>query len=161
MTSGKGRQADAAGGNKGTPQPTRQRKLPYTTRYVAVDSHLTERQGSTDSVYGLAGERPAGRKLAQDVANACNQLDSEGYEVISIVPVNSGRIVEATVEAGERVQGRTYSKNVAVEREPANPSNGLGFHNFLGPQYEQKHYVDTGAGYSVTDGVVIAAKRRN
>ena len=29
---------------------------------------LVERNGSTDAVYGLAGERPAGRKLAQDIA---------------------------------------------------------------------------------------------
>ena len=108
-------------GNKGTPQPTKKQQPAYTTRYIAVDSHLTERNGSTESVFGLAGERPAGRKLAQDVANACNQLDSEGYEVISIVPLTSGRIVEATVEAEERVQGRTYSKNVAVDREPLQP----------------------------------------
>ena len=161
MTSKKGNQETAVGGGKGTPQPTRKQKPTYATRYIAVDSHLTERNGSTDSVFGLAGERPAGRKLAQDVANACNQLDSEGYEVISIVPLTSGRIVEATIEAEERVQGRTFSKNVAVEREPANPSNGFALNFPLGPQYEQKHYVDTAVGYSVTDGVVITAKRRN
>ena len=161
MTSGKSERAAAAEGNRGTPQTAKKQKPAYATRYVAVDSHLTERHGSTDSVYGLAGERPAGRKLAQDVANACNQLDSEGYEVISIVPLTSGRTVEATVEAEERVQGRTYSKNVAVERDPTNSSNGLSLNNVLGQQYEQKHYVDTGAGYSVTDGVVITAKRRN
>lgn len=161
MTSRKGNRATTAGDNKGIPQQTKQKKPVYATRYVAVDSHLTERNGSTDSVYGLAGERPAGRKLAQDVANACNQLDSEGYEVISIVPLTSGRIVEATVEAEERVPGRTYSKNVAVEREPANPSTVSPLHYSLGQQYEQKHYIDTGAGYSVTDGVVITAKRRN
>ena len=161
MTSRKGNRATTAGDNKGTPQPTKKQKPAYTTRYIAVDSHLTERNGSTESVYGLAGERPAGRKLAQGVANACNQLDSEGYEVISIVPLTSGRTVEATVEAAERVQGRTYSKNVAVEREPSSPSNGFVLNYSLGQQYEQKHYVDTGAGYSVTDGVVITAKRRN
>ena len=161
MTSRKGNRAAAAEGNKGTAQTTKQKKPLFTTRYVAVDSHLTERNGSTESVYGLAGERPAGRKLAQDVANACNQLDSEGYEVISIVPLTSGRIVEVTVEAEERVQGRTYSKNVPVEREPASASNGFALQSVFGPQYEQKHYVATGAGYSVTDGVVITAKRRN
>lgn len=158
MTSKKGNQATAAEGNKSTPQPAKKQKPAYTTRYIAVDSHLTDRNGSTDSVYGLDGERPDGRKLAQDIANACNQLDAEGHEVISIVPLTSGRIVEATVESEERVQGRTYSKNVAVEREPANPSNGFPLHYSLGQQYEQKHYVETGAGYSVTDGVVITAK---
>lgn len=161
MTSRKGNRTTATGDNKGTPQPTKKQRPAYTARYIAVDSHLAERNGSTDSVYGLAGERPAGRKLAQDVANACNQLDSEGYEVISIVPLTSGRIVEATVESEERVQGRTYSKNVAVEREPTDSSNVSPLHDFLGQPHEQRHYVDTGAGYGVTDGVVITAKRRN
>ena len=59
MTSRKGNRATTAGDNKGTPQPTKKQKPAYTTRYIAVDSHLTERNGSTESVYGLAGERPA------------------------------------------------------------------------------------------------------
>ena len=135
---------------------TNKRKAPYATRYVAVDSHLTERNGSTDSVYGLAGERPAGRKLAQDIANACNQLYAENYEVISIVPLTSGRAVEATVEAEERVQGRTYSQRVSVGSEPSL------LESITAPthRYEEKNYVDTGVGYSVTDGVIIMAKLR-
>ena len=122
--------------------------------------------GSTDSVYGLAGERPAGRKLAQDIANACNQLYSEDYEVISIVSLTSGRAVEATVEAEERVQGRTYSQNVPIESEPQSPTDiygyGASFGSTLVPtqRYEEKNYVDTGVGYSVTDGVIITAKLR-
>ena len=64
------------------------------------------------------------------------------------------------------MQGRTYSKRVSVEPEPAKPSNGVVSVEAVsifstGPQYEQRHYVDTGAGYSVTDGVVITAKRRD
>ena len=134
---------------------TNKRKAPYVTRYVAVDSHLTERNGSTDSVYGLAGERPAGRKLAQDIANACIQLHAENYEVISIVPLTSGRAVEATVEAEERVQGRTFSKQVPIE--PESQVNPI----FATVQrHEEKNYVDTGVGYSVTDGVIITAKLR-
>ena len=97
MTTGKNTRA--AGKGASAPVQPQKEPLPYASRYVAVDSHLSERHGSTDSVYGLAGERPAGRKLAQDIAHACNQLYSEGYEVISIVPLTSGRTVEATVEA--------------------------------------------------------------
>ena len=150
--------------NKSRSGQTNKQKAPYVTRYVAVDSHLTERNGSTDSVSGLAGERPAGRKLAQDIANACNQLHSENYEVISIVPLASGRAVEATVEVEERVEGRTYSQKVPMEPEPTSPTNiyGLSFESIVAPEqrYEEKHYVDTGVGYSVTDGVIITAKLR-
>ena len=160
MTSQKGNQATTRG-KKSTSQPSTKQKPPYAARYVAVDSHLSERNGSTDSVDGLAGERPAGRKLAQDVANACNQLHSEGYEVISILPLTSGRVVKATVEAEEPVHGRTYGRRVSVEPEPTNPSNGIVPYLSLGTRYEQRHYVDTGTGYSVSDGVVIAAKRRD
>ena len=85
-------------------------------------------------------ERAAGKKLAKDIANMCNQLWSEGYDVSTIFPVTGGRVVEATVEAAEQVIGRTYQKTSEGETE---------------------YFVDTGAGYSVTDGVVIIAKLRN
>ena len=161
MATTKSNRATTTGDKKSASQAPKKQKPAYVTRYVAVESHLSERSGSTDFVYGLAGERPAGRKLAQDVANACNQLHSEGYEVISILPLSSGRTVEATVESEERVHGRTYTKNVPVEPESANPSTGI-MSSFLPVmQYEQKHYIDTGVGYSVTDGVVITAKIRS
>ena len=128
----------AAKGSNSKPQ---QKKLPvYATRYVAIDSHLIERNGSTDQVFGIAGERPAGRKLAKDIANACNQLHAEGYEVFGIFPLVGGRVAEATVEAAEQVIGRTYQK--MNEGEP-------------------EYFVDTGMGYSVTDGAVVIAKLRN
>ncbi len=152
MTTNKGKQAD--GKSAGQPK----KKPAFVTRYVAVDSHLSERNGSTDSVYGLAGERPAGRKLAQDIASTCNQLDAEGYNILSIVPITSGRAVEATVEAAELVHGRTYSQQVEVE--PESSVNQFGIIGVPMRRYETKHYVDTGVGYSVTDGVVITAQLR-
>ncbi len=161
MTTRKDDQATATGSNKSESAQTRKQKAPYATRYLAVAPHLTERNGSTDSVYGLAGERPAGRKPAQDIANACNQLHSEGYEVVSIVPLTSGRVVEATVEAAERVQGRTYSRSVPVEPESPSAANGIAPFLATAARYEEKHYVDTGVDYGVTDGVVITAKRRD
>ena len=156
MSKTNGNRSSAKGSNAKSPQ---QKNSPvYLTRYVAIDSHLIERNGSTDQVFGIAGERPAGRKLAKDIANACNQLNSEGYEVFSIFPLVSGRVAEATVEAAEEVRGRTYSK-----REPSEPESDQStiIYPFSAPQYEDKHYVDTGMGYSVTDGVVVIAKRRN
>ncbi len=159
MTTKNSRKAGAKPASSGAaPQP--QKKSPYVTRYIAVDSHLMERGGKTDSVYGLAGERPAGKKLAQDIANACVQLDAEGYDIISLIPVTSGRAVEATVEAAEQVWGRTYTASVPVDTESSNPANRIA--QMLRPavRYENKHYVDTGVGYSVTDGVMITGKLR-
>ena len=144
MTTKKGNRAPATTGNKGPSQQSEKQKPFYATQYVAVDSHLTERNGSTDSAYGLAGERPAGRKLAQDVANACNQLHSQGYEVFSIIPLTSGRIVEAVVEVKE-----DPAKTPIVAVSPLFPSS---------KDHEDSNYVETSVGYSVTDGVIIAAK---
>ena len=144
MTIRKGNQDTANQASKDTSQPSRNQKPLYATRYVAVDSHLAERNGSTDSAYGLAGERPAGRKLAQDVANVCNQFHSEGYEVISIVPLTSGRVVEAVVE---------------VEK-PAPNGSSIVVQSFLPSTKddEEENSVETSVGYSVTDGVIITAK---
>ncbi len=139
--------------NSGAQQPAKSKKPAFVSRYLGIDSHLTERNGSTDQVYGIAGERPAGRKLAEDIAKHCIQLDAEGYEVVSIFPLTSGRAVEASVEAAEQVHGRTYTERVEVEKDDSTPS-------WYGTRYEDKHYVDTGVGYSVTDGVIITAKLR-
>ena len=140
MTTKKGNRTT---GNKATSQQSEKQKPPYATLYVAVDSHLMERNGSTDSAYGLAGERPAGRKLGQEVANACNQFHSEGYEVISIVPLTSGRVVEAVVEAEE-----TPSNSTSVVSSLLSSTKGRVGENC----------AETSVGYSVTDGVIITAK---
>ena len=113
----------------------------YVARYLAVDTHLNERNGSTKQVYGIAGERPAGRKLADDIAKYCNQLDEDGFDVISIFPLTSGRAAEVSAEASQEVRGRTFRTSL---------SDGD----------EESDYVDTGVGYSVTDGVIVVANRR-
>ena len=113
----------------------------FVARYIAVDSHLNERNGSTKQVWGIAGERPAGRKLADDIANHCNQLDADGYEIVSILPLVSGRAAEVSAEAAEEVSGRTYRSSLSDDDE-------------------ESDYIDTGVGYSVTDGVIVVANRR-
>ena len=152
MTTKSRKKSAGNSGNKQQAQAQPQ-KPAFVSRYIGIDTHLTERNGSTDQVFGIAAERPAGRKLASDIASALNQLDAEGYDVISIFPLNGGRAAEATVEADERVHGRTYSKQVEVEKEDTTP-------HWYGTRYETKHYLDTSVGYSVTDGVVITAKLR-
>ena len=113
----------------------KQTKLPYVSRYLGIDSHLSERNGSTDQVFDIAAERPAGRKLAEDITRCCNQLAEEGYDVMSVIPLLSGRTAEVAVESDGPVSNRTYV-------------------------HEGKHYIDTGVGYSVTDGVVVTARLR-
>ena len=114
---------------------TTKKKLAYVARYLGIDSHLSERNGSTDQVYDIAAERPAGRKLAEDIAKCCIELSAEGYEILSVFPLTSGRTAEVTVEADALVFNRTYPK-------------------------DGKHYIDTGVGYSVTDGVIVTARLR-
>ena len=129
---------------------TKQKKPAFVTRYLGIDSHLTNRNGSAEQVWGIASERPAGRKLAEDLAKQCTQLDAEGYEVISVFPLTSGRAVEAAVEASERVHGRTYDRTEVVEE--------TGWFGQSVQSNKQVPYLDTGIGYSVTDGVIILAK---
>ena len=141
MTSRNARQPAAKAGNDPAPKQPDTKSPPYISRYVAVDSHLAERKGSSDSVSSLTGERPAGRKLAQDIANACNQLYHDGYEVISIFPMVAGRVVEAYLEVDE---------DEPLWKDPSRLRQS---------QPTEEQYESMTAGYSVTDGVIITAKR--
>ena len=114
---------------------TKKSKPVYVSRYLGIDSHLSERNGSTDQVFDIAAERPAGRKLTEDIATCCNRLATEGYEVLSVIPLISGRTAEVAVEAGGPAYNRTYVR-------------------------DGKHYLDTSVGYSVTDGVIITGRLR-
>ena len=110
-------------------------EAPFISRYIGIDSHLSERNGSTDQVFGIANERPAGRKLAEEITRCCTDMANSGYDVFSILPLVSGRTAEASVEAEQAVYSRTYTK-------------------------DGKTYLDTGVGYSVTDGVIVTARLR-
>ena len=134
------------------------RNPPYISRYVAVDSHLVERKGSSDSVSSVAGERPAGRKFAQEIAAICNQLHGEGYEVFSLIPTVGGRIIEVFVdEDGSESQDQTQASPTdsvsdllrTVAARPMTPDEST-----------IEKYEPMAAGYSVTDGVIITAKLR-
>ena len=158
MTSRRGTQpATKVGNNVAHKQPSA-KKLPYASRYVAVDSHLVDRKGSTNPVSAVAGERPAGRKLAQDIANACNQLDGEGYEVFSIIPTLGGRIIELTGDEEEtELQDQTHGAPTGSVSEFIRPVA-------IWPKASNAPTVDEyepiAVGYSVTDGVIITAKFR-
>ena len=135
-------------------QPQKSKKPAFVSRYIGIDSHLTERNGAGGLVFGMATERPAGRKLADDIARQCIQLDAEGYEIISIFPLTSGRSAKAAVETENNLSGGggTYTRRREEQENDywGNPRT----------KYVDTRYVDTGVGYSVTDGVVITAKLR-
>ncbi len=154
MTTKSRKSPTGKGGNAKPQAQTQQQKAKrpaFVSRYIGIDSHLTERNGSTNKVDGIAGERPAGRKLAEDIAKLCTQLDAEGYDVISIFPLTSGRTAEMFVQTPSNVYGWTYQRQVEWEEE-----------GMWGPQTrrENRYYANNGVGYSVTDGVVITAKLR-
>ena len=67
--------------NSGAQQPAKDKKQPFVSRYIGIDTHLAMRGGSADLVDGIATERPAGRKLADDINRQCIQLNAEGYDV--------------------------------------------------------------------------------
>ena len=133
-------------------------RAPYISRYVAVDSHLVERKGSSDSVSSVAGERPAGRKFAQEIAAICNQLHGEGYEVFSLIPTVGGRTVEVFFDEDE-----SESQDLA-QASPTDPVSDLLRTVAARPMTPREpaivEYEPMAAGYSVTDGVIITAELR-
>ena len=134
---------------------TKGRKKPaFVSRYIGIDSHLTERNGSGGLVSAMAAERPAGRKLAEDISRQCVQLDAEGYDVISIFPLTSGRGAKAAVETGKNLyRNGSYTLTWEVE-------DGTDMWGRPRTKRVDTRHIDTGVGYSVTDGVVITAKLR-
>ncbi len=154
----KGRKKPAGKSSNNKPQaqnqPLKPKKPAFVSRYIGIDSHLTERNGAGGLVIGMAAERPAGRKLAEDIARQCVQLHAEGCEIVSIFPLTSGRSAKAAVETEKSLHGSgpTYSREWEVQETDywGNPRTNR----------VQTRHIDTGVGYSVTDGVIITAKLR-
>ena len=144
--------------NSGAQRPAQSKKPAkpaFVSRYIGIDSHLTERNGAGGLVSAMAAERPVGRKLAEDISRQCVQLDAEGYDVISFFPLTGGRISKAAVETEKSLYGNgTYTLTWEVED---------GTTDWRGEPRTKRvdtRHIDTGVGYSVTDGVVITAKLR-
>ena len=153
MTTKNRKSTAAKGSNSGAQRPAKAKKPAFVSRYIGIDSHLTERNGAGGLVFGMAAERPAGRKLAEDISRCCTQLDTEGYDVISIFPLTSGRSAKAAVETESNLYGNnSYTRRWEVQENDSwgNPRT----------KYTDTRHMDTGVGYSVTDGVVITAKLR-
>ena len=151
MTTKRRKQPAGKSANSGSPQPAKSKKPAFVSRYIGIDSHITERNGGIDLVVGIAAEKPAGRKLADDINRQCVQLDADGYDVTSVFPVTSGRIVESYVETPENDPKSMYIIQKEVSEDT--PSGAR-------TRTETKYYHNAGVGYSVTDGVIITAKLR-
>ena len=144
--------------SSGAQQPAKSKKPSkpsFVSRYIGIDSHLTERNGAGGLVFGMAAERPVGRKLAEDISRQCVQLDAEGYDVISIFPLTGGRVAKAAVETEKNLYGGGTSYTRVWEVEDGSDWWG----NPRTKRVETRH-MDTGVGYSVTEGVIINAKLR-
>jgi len=74
-----------------------------------------------------------GRRLAYDIQEVLNDLDRDGYDVISMIPIVGGRYDIRPFDG--RTQGLLNQKTTS-------PDTCASF------------------GYSMTDGVIIAARRR-
>ena len=151
MTTKGGKKPAGKPASSGGQQPAKSKKPIFVSRYIGIDTHLAKRKGSTDLVDGIAAEKPTGRKLADDINRQCIQLDAEGYDIVSVFPVTSGRIAESFVGNPQNVHGWTYSRQEEVQEDTV-----------LGPRTRtgNKYYHNTGVGYSVTDGVIITARLR-
>ena len=143
--------------NSGAQQPAKSKKPSkpaFVSRYIGIDSHLTERNSAGGLVSAMAAERPAGRKLAEDISRQCVQLDAEGYDVISIFPLTGGRVAKAAVETEKDIYGNGY---YTLTWEAEDGTDWWG--NPRTKRVDTRH-IDTGVGYSVTEGAVINAKLR-
>ena len=118
-----GNQLAAKAGNNAVSKQPCIKKLSQVSCYVAVDSHLAERKGSSNSIFGVTGERPAGRKLAQDIASLCSHLDGEDYAVFSFFPTMGGSAVEVFMEVEEtKPTGRAYYKRYRLSPRKSSTS---------------------------------------
>jgi hypothetical protein len=79
-----------------------------------------------------------GKRLTEDMANAISNLNSEGYELVSVSPVISGNYFYKF-----NAQGITSSKRVLSDTEKVSGGASYGF----------------GYGYSYTEGITIIAKK--
>lgn len=66
-------------------------KPAYATRFVYADTTLSTHGGSMGDVRITGEERARLQQMAEHLERCCNDLDAAGYEVISIVPIVSGR----------------------------------------------------------------------
>ena len=142
--------------SSGAQQPAKSKRPAFVSRYIGIDTHLIERNGAGGLVFGMAAERPAGRKLAEDISRQCVQLDAEGYDIIAIFPLTSGRGAKAAVETEKTLytrSGLTYGRDWEVE-------DGVDWRGNPRTKRVETLHIDTGVGYSVTDGVIITARLR-
>ena len=81
----------------------------YTTRYVYADTTLSTHGGSAGDVRITGEERTRLQQMADFLERCCNDLDTAGYEVISIAPILSGRTAYTDTRSTSDYPGHGYS----------------------------------------------------
>ena len=84
-------------------------KPAYTTRYVYADTTLSTHGGLVGKVNVNSEERTRLQQMAEFLERCCNDLDAEGYEVIAITPIASGRTGYTSSGYADGNPGHGYS----------------------------------------------------
>ena len=84
-------------------------KPAYATRYVYADTQLSTHGGNVGRVSITSEEHTRLQQMAEYLERCCNDLDAEGYEVISITPVVSGRTAYMATNTDAADPGHGYS----------------------------------------------------
>lgn len=117
----------------GTHQVEKRKSL-FSSEKVLVDEPLYEER--TEMVAdGESDTHVDGEKLAVDIESLLNELDRDGYDVLTITPLASGRY--------------------RVEKE-----SGTGFINIPGGGGQLPWASNYAWAYSVSDGVIVTARLR-
>ena len=118
----------------GTHQVEKRKSL-FSSEKVLVDEPLYEERHE-QVPEGVSDTHADGEKLAADIQATLNELDAEGYDILSLMPLSSGRY--------------------QVEKE-----SGTGFINIPGGGGGEIPWASNYAwAYSVSDGVIVTARLR-
>ena len=88
--------------------PTKDRPA-YVTRYVYADTTLSTHGGTAGKVSVTGEEHTRLQQMAEFLERCCNDLHAEGYEVIAVTPIVSGRTAYTRAETTDIHPGHGYS----------------------------------------------------
>ena len=84
-------------------------KPAYITRYVYADTTLSTHGGNVGKVSVTGEEHTRLQQMAEFLERCCNDLHAEGYEVIAVTPIISGRTAYTHSETTDIHAGHGYS----------------------------------------------------
>ena len=84
-------------------------KPAYITRYVYADTTLSTHGGNVGKVSVTSEEHTRLQQMAEFLERCCNDLHAEGYDVIAVTPIISGRTAYTHNENSDLFPGHGYS----------------------------------------------------